>query len=178
MTATSYDWIGHHARLRPDKVAMRDAVTGHEETYAEMDERVDQLCAVVHGKFGVGTGDRLALHAQNDLRIFEVQFACWRLGAVFVPLNWRMAPPELAFLVSDCTPTVLVHEDGFADVAVPAEAGRIPHRLCWGGQSHGTVPYEEALAAAGNPFPRPHNTHDTLLTSCTRPARRGGPRGR
>ena len=178
MAARSYDWIAHHARVRPGKAAMRDAATGRTETYAEMDARVDRLCAVLHGDLGVGAGDRVAVHAQNDLRIFEVQFACWRLGAVFVPLNWRLAPPELAFVVGDCTPTVLVHEAGFADVAVLlAEGAGIPHRLCWGGSSPGAVPYDEALDAAGDRFPRARNTHDTLLTIMYTSGTTGRPKG-
>ena len=178
MALRSYDWIAHHACVRPDKVAMRDTRTGSATTYAEMDRRVNRLCAVLHRDFGVGAGDRVAVHAQNDPKIFEVQFACWRLGAVFVPLNWRLAPPELEFIVGDCGPTVLVHEAGFADVSGPlATATGVRHRLCWDGESEGVADYEEALASAAADFPRAENTHETALTIMYTSGTTGRPKG-
>jgi fatty-acyl-CoA synthase len=123
---TSYDWIAHHGSTRPSRVAMVDVRSGRRFTYREMDERVDRLCAVLHTDFGVGAGERVAVLAQNTTEIFEVQFACWRLGAIFVPLNWRLAPAELDYIVGDCTPRVLVHDADFADVATGvAERGGI-----------------------------------------------------
>ena len=178
MTVKSYDWIAHHARVRPGKVAVRDATTGDGVTYAELDDRVDRLASVLQRELGVGEGDRIAVHAQNDRRTFEVQFACWRLGAVFVPLNWRLALPELEFIVGDCAPRVLVHEAGFADVAVPlAEAAGVLHRLVWGGESAGAVDYEEALASAGRDAVPAECIHDTPLTIMYTSGTTGRPKG-
>ena len=61
MSTTSYDWIAHHARSRPHKVAVVDVRTDRRSTYAQMDERVERLGAVLHREFGVGPGDRVAV---------------------------------------------------------------------------------------------------------------------
>src|SRR6266849_9431305 len=99
MTITSYDWIAHHAMARRDKVAMVDLRTGRRFSYAEMHDRVSRLCGLLSRELAVQDGDRVAVYATNDTNIFEVQFACWRLGAVFVPLNRRLAIPELEYIV-------------------------------------------------------------------------------
>src|SRR5262249_61829779 len=49
--------------------------------------------------------------------VFELQFACRRLGAIFLPLNWRLAVPELEFICKDAAPVVLIHGEEFADAA-------------------------------------------------------------
>ena len=178
MTTKSYDWIAHHGRARPDKLAMTDVRTGRRYTYAEMDRRVDRLCAVLHQDFGVWAGDRVSVLAQNTTETFEVQFACWRLGAVFVPLNWRLAVPELDFIVGDCTPKVLIHEAGFTDVAAEVAAhGSVAGRISWDGSSDGAADYEDALGAAQGDFPRPENTHDTILTVMYTSGTTGRPKG-
>jgi fatty-acyl-CoA synthase len=56
----------------------------------------------------VGPGDRVSILAANDLAHLDLFFACARIGAIFAPLNWRLAPPELAWILDDCTPQVLV----------------------------------------------------------------------
>src|ERR1700736_1424702 len=60
MSVRSYDWIAHHAQVRPDKVAMIDLRTDRRITYVEMHCRVDRLCAVLHRELGVVAGDRVA----------------------------------------------------------------------------------------------------------------------
>jgi fatty-acyl-CoA synthase len=178
MALTSYDWIAHHAWVRPDKLAMVDVRTGRRYSYAEMDRRVEQLGAVLHDGFGIQPGDRVAVLAQNDTRTFEVQFACWRLGAVFVPLNWRLALPELEFIVGDCSPKVLIHEAGFAEVASALAASTgVADRITWDGSAAGAADYDEALAAAAGPCPRPVNTHDTVLTIMYTSGTTGRPKG-
>ena len=68
-------------------------------------------------------GDRVAVLAHNSSDLFEIQFACARLGAVFVPMNWRLTVPELSFIVGDCTPVVLIHDAEFGDAALELVAG-------------------------------------------------------
>ena len=178
MSVKSYDWIAHHARARPAKVAMVDRHTDRRFTYAAMDERVERLAAVLHREFGVGPGERVAVLSQNNTNVFEVQFACWRLGAIFVPLNWRLAVPELEFIAGDCRPKVLVHEAGFAEVATSvASSAGIGQRIVWDGPVEGVADYEEALASATDGAPRAANTHDTVLTVMYTSGTTGRPKG-
>ena len=113
----SYDWIGHHAATRGDKEAMRDLASGRAFTYAEMNDRTSRLATALREDFGIARGDRVVVLAENDTNFFEVEFACWKLGAVFVPVNWRLALPELEFIVGDCAPDAIVHDDAFVETA-------------------------------------------------------------
>lgn len=76
-------------------------------TYAELSARVDRLAAVF-ASYGVRHGDRIAYLGPNHPAFVETLFAAGVLGATFVPLNTRLAAPELAYILGDCGATVLV----------------------------------------------------------------------
>ena len=130
MPFETYDWIAHNAARRPEALAMVDLASGRRIDYAAMEARVGRLAGFLRDRLGVGRGDRVALLAENSSDFLEVQFAALRLGAVFVPLNWRLTAPELAYIVGDAAPTVLVHDRDLAETAraVQAEAG-VRHAL-------------------------------------------------
>jgi fatty-acyl-CoA synthase len=115
--ATGFDWPARHAAQRPDDIAVATADSGFQLTWAEVEQRVARLAYLLASDFGVGPGDRVALLAESDARYFEVQFAAIRLGAIFVPLNVRLSEVELAAVLADCTPHVLIHDPGFAAIA-------------------------------------------------------------
>ena len=81
------------------------------------DRRIATLARHLQEACAVSPGVRVALLAHNSTDTFELQFACFRLGAIFVPLNWRLALPELDAIIADCTPAVLIYDPEFADVA-------------------------------------------------------------
>ena len=133
MSPRSYDWIAHHAATRGDKVAMNDLGTGRVFTYSQMNDRTSRLATALKDEFGINFGDRVAVLAENNTNFFEVEFACWKLGAVFVPLNWRLTLPELEYIVGDASPDLMIHDDAFTDNAIKlAEICSISHRMCWG----------------------------------------------
>ena len=80
----SPDWLAYHARSTPDTVAVVDLGTGRRFTYAELNDRAERLATVLSVDFGIGAGDRVAIYSQNTTNTFEVQFACWKLGAAYV----------------------------------------------------------------------------------------------
>jgi fatty-acyl-CoA synthase len=110
-------WPRRRARIAPHRVALRDA--DRSLTYAELAAQVDRLAGGLAG-LGIRPGDRVAYLGPNAVTTFETLFATCRLGAIFVPLNTRLAAPELARLLADCEPTVLVHAP---DTAPPDFAG-------------------------------------------------------
>jgi fatty-acyl-CoA synthase len=112
------DWIAHHARFSPGAEAVHDLASGRRFTYAQFDERITRAALWLAGAFGVRRGDRVAVLSMNDTDVFELQFACRRLGAIFLPLNWRLAVPELEFIAKDAAPVVLIHGTEFADAAL------------------------------------------------------------
>ena len=114
------DWIAHHARSRPRHVAIREATGGREVSYAELDRRITRLSAGLASDYQVGPGDRVMVITKNCLETFELLFACARLGAIFVPVNWRLALPEVRYIAGDAGPRVVVHESEFAALAAAA----------------------------------------------------------
>jgi fatty-acyl-CoA synthase len=138
------DWVAYHAGVHPDHEAVRCVESGESRTWREFDRRVGALAAGLRGRLGVGPGDRVALLAENDVRTFEVQFACVRIGAIFTPLNWRLKPRELAEIIDDCQPVLVIHDDAYADAAGGLASRRL-RLLSWGAPGPASD-YEQLLA--------------------------------
>lgn len=79
-------------------------------TYAELDERVNRVANALAG-LGVGAGDSVAWIGQNCHRVLEVLLACGRLGAFLVPANWRQCPEEMAAVLDDLSPRVVLWQE-------------------------------------------------------------------
>ena len=114
------DWLAHHARLRPTHTAVIDLATGRRFTYGEWFPRVARLAGALRER-GVQPGDRVMVLARNSTDVYEVLFACWRIGAVFMPVNWRLAPSEIADILADATPALVVVDEEFVGL-LPVEA--------------------------------------------------------
>ncbi|MEM7252535.1 MAG: AMP-binding protein, partial [Pseudomonadota bacterium] len=115
MTLAS-DWLAHHAHVSPDALAAVDIASDRRWTYEAFNHRADRVARAFFAE-GVRAGDRVAVLSHNDSDVFEIQFACQKLGAIFLPLNWRLAVPELEFICNDATPTLLVYGIEFSDAA-------------------------------------------------------------
>lgn len=109
------DWISGWARHLPDKPAILGC--GEAITYAELDRRVARMAEVLRAELGVEKGDRVAFLGLNSPRALELLFACARLGAMLVPLNWRLTEAELSVIIADCTPRLLVAEPAYHAMA-------------------------------------------------------------
>jgi len=118
MSVRYYDWIAHHGRRTPDKTALVDLGSGRRFSYRELDDRVARLAPHLRDALKVTRGDRVAVLALNTTDTMEVQFACFRLGAVFLPLNNRLTVPELQFIVGDASPVVMIHDADLAETAL------------------------------------------------------------
>ena len=66
---------------------------------------------------GVKKGDRVAILSQNCAEFFELEFACAKIGAIELPLNWRLTKPELEYSLDDGTPKVLIYDHSFSEVS-------------------------------------------------------------
>jgi fatty-acyl-CoA synthase len=135
-------------------------------TYAQLSRRSGALAGVLAGA-GVRAGDRVAYLGPNDIAVFETLFAAARLGAIFVPLNTRLAPPEIAFMLDDCAPDVLVvgaglEEAAAAALAASARAARVLHLDPSPGGGFPGPGYEEAIAAHGGAVAVPATVDVTL----------------
>jgi fatty-acyl-CoA synthase len=119
-------WAGQvrrHAHLQPDRLALRAGAESR--TYAELDLEVDRLTSVLAG-MGVSSGDRVVVLMGNSLEMVEVLIAVLRIGAIAVPVNFRLVPDEVLFLVTDSEASAIVTDVERAEVvrAVRASCGR------------------------------------------------------
>lgn len=147
-----FDWIKRHAERTPDKLALVDAHTGQQFTYAQFNQRANRLASFLRDELGVEAGGRVSILAQNSSDYFEVLFACSKIGAILNTLNWRLAVPELAFILNDCTPRVMLYESEFAAqvAALHPQIGCEAYVLMGSAAPDGEWTYENALAA-GSP---------------------------
>lgn len=99
-------WPHRRARIDPDRPALRQG--NLVLTYRDLAGRVDALASAMRAD-GVRCGDRIAYLGANSIAGFEVFFAAGRLGAIYAPLNTRLAPPELSYLLRDCAPVMLFY---------------------------------------------------------------------
>jgi fatty-acyl-CoA synthase len=114
------DLIERNAAFTPDKAAIRFA--GSALTYADLVWRIGAAARALKSQLGVGAGDRVAILAANHPDILVLLYACARLGALLVPLNWRLAVPEQVYILCDASVKALIVEQVFAPVVAPLEA--------------------------------------------------------
>ncbi|KIL34698.1 long-chain fatty acid--CoA ligase [Cohnella kolymensis] len=105
------NWFEKRCLLAPDHIAIIDGDTGERWSYREAEIRACRVAGYLQSH-GVAKGDRVALLSRNDVCYFDLLFACGKLGAIFVPLNWRLSANELRYILDDCTPkAVVIHDD-------------------------------------------------------------------
>ncbi len=117
------DVVREHAAARPDHVAVRHR--DRELTYAELDDRSNRLARALLDT-GVRAGSRVAYLDRTAPEIVELLFATSKIGAVTVPLNWRLATAELAAVVDDAKPPVLIAGEAYASIVEEIRAQATP----------------------------------------------------
>ena len=149
------------ATVRPNAIAAYDGEL--QPTWAELDRAVHSLAAGLAG-LGVARGDRVAILAGNGLGYYQALFALFALGAVAVPLNTRLAPPELAFQIGDAGARVLLTDAGLAETAQGLRSAGIELLvdLGLGASAPGCDHAIDALIAALAPL-RPAPIEDSAL---------------
>jgi len=108
------DAISYHARRNPEALACIDLETNRRWSYARLDEDVDRVAAWIVTRLGPASGARIACLARNSVAMLILHLAAVRAGAVFVPLNWRLAVSELQTLLADADASLLFHDSEFA----------------------------------------------------------------
>jgi fatty-acyl-CoA synthase len=131
--------IERNAAFSPQKPALR--FEDETLTYAALAARIAQTARALKSELGVNKGDRVAILSLNRPDYLVLLYACARLGAILVPLNWRLALAEQLFILSDARAKVLVLEQAFAEV-LPALTEALPETAVVGldfAPSHGTT---------------------------------------
>ena len=145
--------LARHALMQPDATALR--FLGHTTTWAELDRRVTALAGALSRR-GVGFGDRVLILMLNRTEFIESFLAANKLGAIAVPVNFRMTPPEIAFLVSDCDAKVMIAESVLANVAIAVrdlDPNLATVIVAGSATEDGVLGYDDLLAEEGEPAP-------------------------
>src|SRR5215813_1937303 len=109
------DLIDRNAAFTPGKAAIHFA--GATLTYAGLAGRIAEVARALKSQLAIERGDRLAILASNHPDYLVLLYACARLGAMLVPLNWRLALTEQSYILADAAVKALFIEEAFAPVA-------------------------------------------------------------
>jgi fatty-acyl-CoA synthase len=170
------DLIIRNAAFTPDKTALRFA--GRDLTYAAFAERIAQTARALKSRFGVGRGDRVAILAANHSDYLVLLYACARLGALLVPMNWRLAVPEQVFILTDASVKVLVVENDFAAVLAPLKEAMPDLRAIGLDPTSGTeMTFDELLASGTGDGTNPHVDEKSPLLLVYTSGTTGRPKG-
>jgi len=169
------DVLGERARISPSRTALVEVASGRRLTYAEADARATECARTWHSELGLHPGDRLGILASNRLEMLDAFFAAGKLGVVLVPLNTRLAVPELEYILTDCGVRAVMYDAGH--VAAVAELKRRATTVeRWVALDEASDPadehWEALVAASGRrrahaPHPRPEDPYCLLYTSGT-----------
>jgi fatty-acyl-CoA synthase len=110
------DWIRNRSRITPDQTAVIEGETGERWSYQDLELRAENLAKYLY-QLGIRKGDRVAILAPNHVCYFDYLFACGKLGALLVPLNWRLSVHELTYILNDCEPKILGYHTQWESMA-------------------------------------------------------------
>mgnify|MGYP001286683611 CR=1 FL=1 len=164
------DYLGRRAIYSPDKLAVVDAGKQPELrlTYAQMNARANELANWLQTEAGIGQGDRVAILARDGVEHLDTFFACGKLGAIHTALNWRLHWRELAEIMANTTPKVLIYSDEFSEAVAnlqnEAQASSLTHFVhVEGAGVAGSVLFAEAMAAGSEePVTTPTLTEEDI----------------
>ncbi|MBU0989704.1 MAG: long-chain fatty acid--CoA ligase [Pseudomonadota bacterium] len=141
------DWLFKRRLFSPDRAAI--LFDNRTLTYSELNQRVNRLCHAMMEK-GLKTGNRVGVLSRNCPEFIEVYFACAKTGLIFVPLNFRLAPVELAYQICDSSPNFLFFDVSLSDVVKKSEAfvtAKRPIYVGWGSENESGFPLYETFIA-------------------------------
>lgn len=119
------DWMKRWNLYSPDRIALKDGWTGQHLTYKDCYEIANQVACGLRDRYCITKGDRVAVLAGNSLEYILLFFALQRLGAVMVPINYRLASREVGHILGDSGPKVI-----FADQEMEPLLDQVDPALC------------------------------------------------
>jgi fatty-acyl-CoA synthase len=170
------DLIDRNAAFAPDQPALR--FSGVTQSYATFSARIVCAARALKSGLAIGRGDRIAILATNHPNYLVLLYACARLGAMLVPLNWRLAPAEQLFILCDASVKVLVVEESLSAI-VPELAKARPeaHIVGLDFRPEGGVSLADLLAGASGDGRNPHTDFSCPLLVVYTSGTTGRPKG-
>ncbi len=158
--------LSRRAYREPHQEAIVEPASGRRFTNSEVNARSNRVANALT-ESGVKKGDRVALLMMNSAEFIESFFAAGKIGVVVVPLNWRLVPDELEFILSDAGASVMLFGADFADTALELRSRATTDIATWiqlGGQPiDGVADFDEWTAAASDLEPEVQASGDDLL---------------
>jgi long-chain acyl-CoA synthetase len=143
--------LAEHRRSYPERTAV--ACRDHRYTYPELDARVSRLANALRS-IGLGPGDRVLWLGQNCHRLLECLLAAARSGSVFCAANWRQTAEELAFVIDDLQPSVVIWQEDEIGPAVQRARNLARRAATWiQHDTHASDGYEGLVASASGDEP-------------------------
>ncbi len=162
-------FLARRALLEPDKVGL---IAGEQRlTFAEMNRRADRLAAALSAR-GIERGDRVAVLLRNSIAYYDFYFGLAKLGAILTGINWRLARPEIRYILENCGAKLFAYDKEFESTAagLQQELHELQGEIMVGGdQSSHALLYEELLAGneRGDPFQAAGGDDDALVLMYT-----------
>ena len=125
LASTRLDFVAHFATTTPDALAVLDFAQSRRLSYSQLEAAIAQATAVLTDSLAEPIGQRVVVVSRNRAEVLVLHFACIRCGAIFVPVNWRLAPAEIGFILADCRPALVVAEPDFAAHVAASDSPRI-----------------------------------------------------
>ena len=116
LTVGFTDPIAYHAAVTPGRIAIRDLDRARDFTWADLHALVSRAAGLLLSMLDRPAGERVAVLMRNNVEQIALQAACGRVGAIFVPMNWRLTGPELELVAKDATPRMIFYDADFAPV--------------------------------------------------------------
>ena len=167
-------WIGRRAAATPRLPAI--TFDGHTTSYGELLDRIDRLAAELAAG-GVGRGDRVGYLGLNDPMFLITLFAAARIGAVFVPLNYRLTAAELGYILADAGVHTLLADARHAAAAGPVLTGSGVRRALALSAVPGWEPLPDLLANRGRLAAPVHPRSDEVAVIMYTSGTTGRPKG-
>ena len=170
------EWIARNAGLTPDKAAIR--FPGRELSYADLAALTDRIAAALAAS-GIKRGNCVAYLGFNSPDLLALLFACSRIGALFMPLNWRLAAPEHQQMLEDCPPALFFVEPQYvAQTEAFRSALGATTLVSFGAADTGWISWAEFCSRANGPAPLDAQAGaDTPLLICYTSGSTGKPKG-
>ncbi len=115
MFNTQFDWIARWAKYTPNRMILREHDTNLEWTYSDFNNRLNFFADYLRNELKIKKGDRIAVYSQNRAEYVLFFFAGIKIGAMLVPLNFRLTPRELDTLLKDAEPKLFIYEKQFTE---------------------------------------------------------------
>lgn len=115
-TEMELDWLGRWDLYAPHSIAIQDGETGQEFSYRDLYRKACQAAHLLRSEYRIQSGDRVAVLATNELEYVFLFFALQRLGALMVPVNFRLTQREVDHIVRDSQPKMILFQQAFASI--------------------------------------------------------------